>query len=156
MCFSSSHCSASEGLEVHKELGGGRTRTADPDWPKGCPIPHSVTMKNKTGGVAGGQPVLRVCLAIGQLVVSDCTVHLLGFYSFLCLLVFLFFLLNFPHLNSWVLTLSPFLFSLPFHWWGEWAAAWGLAAHRVKPQQRAPVFLNRENIPKHFDIITLV
>jgi len=30
------------GLEVHKKLGGDRTKTADPNWPKGFSIPYNI------------------------------------------------------------------------------------------------------------------
>lgn len=36
LCFSC--CPARAELRVHKELGTGTARTADPDRPKGCPI----------------------------------------------------------------------------------------------------------------------
>jgi len=37
-------------LEVHKDLGGDRTRTADPNWPKGHPISYGVTLNNESWG----------------------------------------------------------------------------------------------------------
>lgn len=49
--FSFSDCPAREGMDVHKELRGDRTRTAHPNWPKGCPIPHGMMLNYKTGGV---------------------------------------------------------------------------------------------------------
>jgi len=45
-------CLASEELEVHKELERDRTRTADPDSPKGHPIPYSTILNSKTVGRA--------------------------------------------------------------------------------------------------------
>jgi len=36
---------------VHKELAGDRTRTADPNWPKGHPAPYGIMLSNKTRGV---------------------------------------------------------------------------------------------------------
>ncbi|KAK4831874.1 hypothetical protein QYF61_019886 [Mycteria americana] len=35
---------------VHKKLGGGTARTADPNWPKGCSIPYGVMLSTETGG----------------------------------------------------------------------------------------------------------
>jgi len=37
-------------LGVHKMLRGDRTRTAEPDWPKRCPIPYGIKLYNRTGG----------------------------------------------------------------------------------------------------------
>lgn len=38
---------------AHKELGGYRTKTADQNWPKGCPVPYSATLSNKSWGKEG-------------------------------------------------------------------------------------------------------
>ncbi|KAK4831831.1 hypothetical protein QYF61_019589, partial [Mycteria americana] len=35
---------------VHKKLGGGTARTADPNWPKGYSIPYDVMLSIETGG----------------------------------------------------------------------------------------------------------
>ncbi|KAK4819924.1 hypothetical protein QYF61_015299 [Mycteria americana] len=53
---------------VHKKLGGGTARTADPNWPKGCSIPYDVMLSIETGGeLAGGQPsLLWDGLGVGQ------------------------------------------------------------------------------------------
>jgi len=48
--FSSSHCLAREELRANRELGGDRTGTADPEWPKGCPMPCGVMLSNKRWG----------------------------------------------------------------------------------------------------------
>lgn len=40
-------------LGVHRELGGDTARTADPNWPKGCPIACGAMWDNNTGGVGG-------------------------------------------------------------------------------------------------------
>ncbi|KAK4829016.1 hypothetical protein QYF61_001791, partial [Mycteria americana] len=37
-------------LLVHKKLGGGTARTADPNWPKGYSIPYGVMLGIETGG----------------------------------------------------------------------------------------------------------
>lgn len=39
-----------EEAEVDKELGEDRTRVADPDWPKGCPIRYGVMLSWGKGG----------------------------------------------------------------------------------------------------------
>jgi len=38
-------------LGMHKELGGDRTGTADPNWPKECSIPFHIMLHNKSGDV---------------------------------------------------------------------------------------------------------
>lgn len=45
--FSASH-TAREELGVHKDLGGGTARTADPDWPEGYLIPYGIMLSNDT------------------------------------------------------------------------------------------------------------
>lgn len=35
----------------NKELGGDRTRTADLNWPRGCPTPYGVMWNYETGGI---------------------------------------------------------------------------------------------------------
>ena len=47
--FSFSHCLASEGFGVQKELRGDRTRTADLNCPKGLPMLHGIVLNNKAG-----------------------------------------------------------------------------------------------------------
>lgn len=52
---------ASKGLEVHRELGGKRTRTTDPSRPKGCPVLCGTVLNNATGGpVLGATPTLAL------------------------------------------------------------------------------------------------
>lgn len=94
------------GCTASKEagLGGGRPRTADPSWPKGCPVPHGIMISSKTGkNWLGGLLLLRDWLGISWLVASKCILHhffllLLLFLFFVCLLVFVCFpfLLNCP------------------------------------------------------------
>jgi len=57
--FSSSCSPASEELGVHRELGGGRTRTADPNWPKRCPKPCGVMLGSGTGRAGWGDAVAQ-------------------------------------------------------------------------------------------------
>jgi len=48
-----------------KRLGGDRDRTADPNRPKGYPIPYDVTLSNKSkekGGGGTGHSKLNICL----------------------------------------------------------------------------------------------
>ena len=40
-------------LGVHRELGGDTARTADPNWPKGCPIACGAMWDKNIGGLAG-------------------------------------------------------------------------------------------------------
>ena len=53
--FSFSRCPASRELEMHKKLGADRTRTADPNWPKGFPVPvwHHGNKGKKEEGAMG-------------------------------------------------------------------------------------------------------
>lgn len=44
---------------MHKEPGGDRTRTADPQGPKGCPIPEGVLLSNRSWGKGGGRTGCR-------------------------------------------------------------------------------------------------
>jgi len=37
-------------LGMCRKLGGDTARTADPNWPKGYSITHSIMLSNKTGG----------------------------------------------------------------------------------------------------------
>lgn len=49
--FSVSHAALpARRLGVHKKLGGDRTRTANPIWPKDYCIPYDIMLKNKKGG----------------------------------------------------------------------------------------------------------
>ena len=41
-------------LGVHKWLGGDTGRTADPNWPKGCPVPYDIMHSNKPWGKKKG------------------------------------------------------------------------------------------------------
>lgn len=41
-------------LWVQQELGGGQTRTADPEWPKGCSIPYGTVLSDSYGGAGWG------------------------------------------------------------------------------------------------------
>lgn len=43
-----------QGAGVWKEPGGNAARTADPDCPKGCPVPGGVLLNYKTGGAGRG------------------------------------------------------------------------------------------------------
>lgn len=52
---------------VHKQVGGDSTRTADPNWQKGYPIPHGIRQNNKHG--ASGQ-VGCCCSGTGWAVVG--------------------------------------------------------------------------------------
>jgi len=38
------------GLGVHEKLGGDTVGTADPDWPKGHPVPYGVMLGIKAAG----------------------------------------------------------------------------------------------------------
>lgn len=50
--FSSSYCPDNEeSVGGNKELGGDRTRTADLNWPRGCPTPYGVMWNYETGGI---------------------------------------------------------------------------------------------------------
>jgi len=61
-----------------KELGGGRTRTADPDRPKGHPVPCGVMLNNKMGkNWLRGQLLLREWVAHQSVGGENCTVHYL-------------------------------------------------------------------------------
>jgi len=51
--FNFSSCPASEELEAHKELGKDRTRTTDPNWPEGHPIPYGARLSNESWGREG-------------------------------------------------------------------------------------------------------
>ena len=51
--FCSSHCPAREYARVHRKLGGDTAGTADPNWPKGYPIPYDIMLSNKTRGEVG-------------------------------------------------------------------------------------------------------
>lgn len=42
---------------MHQELGGDRTRTAAPGWPKGCPTPGGIMLNNTAVGLARGAAV---------------------------------------------------------------------------------------------------
>ncbi|KAK4815582.1 hypothetical protein QYF61_004797 [Mycteria americana] len=53
---------------VHKKLGGGTARTADPHWPKGYSIPYGVMLSIETGGKVGRGPLLGNWLGIAWLV----------------------------------------------------------------------------------------
>lgn len=58
--FSASHTVLTEGftkLRVHKTLHGDGMRTANPNWPKKCPILHGITLNNRTR--LGGITLLR-------------------------------------------------------------------------------------------------
>ena len=71
--FISSHCPASEELGMHKVAGGDRKRRADPNWPKGCPVPYGIMLNNKTVRVGQrNQLLLGVWLGISLWVVSNC------------------------------------------------------------------------------------
>lgn len=110
---------ASKRLCVHKELGGDRTRTADPDWTKGCPIPYGVMLNHKTGGAGRG---VCCCLETGWasvswLVVSNCVEYQICFFFFPSTLFF-YLLLRCPYINLQVLPLFKLLlllFSQSFH-----------------------------------------
>ncbi|KAK4825182.1 hypothetical protein QYF61_024662 [Mycteria americana] len=49
---------------VHKKLGRGTARTADPNWPKGCSIPYDLMLSIETGGKLTGGPLLGDWLGI--------------------------------------------------------------------------------------------
>ncbi|KAK4817679.1 hypothetical protein QYF61_024908 [Mycteria americana] len=56
--------------QVHKKLGGGTARTADPNWPKGYSIPYGIILSIETGGSwLGGSDR---CLGTGWASVSKC------------------------------------------------------------------------------------
>lgn len=61
-CFSFSHCSASEGLGLHKELAEDRARTADPNCPKGQSITYGVDVMLNNNAESW---LLEHCLGIG-------------------------------------------------------------------------------------------
>jgi len=48
-CFSSLRHSSSEHLGLYEELGADRTSTADPVYPKGCPVSYSIMFTIKAG-----------------------------------------------------------------------------------------------------------
>lgn len=80
---------------MSKKLGGDRSRTADPNWPKGYSTPYGVMLNNTTGGCWLGEesvPLLGEWLAICQQVESNnCVVQHLLCLLFLLLLFFVFF-----------------------------------------------------------------
>ena len=47
-----------QGAGVWKEPGGNAARTADPDCPKGCPVPGGVLLNYKTGGAGEGADIM--------------------------------------------------------------------------------------------------
>ena len=65
-------------LNEHKMLGGDRTRTANLNCPKGCPVQYGITIcwnTLKLGSRLRGQPLPRGKMGISQRVVSKCAVH---------------------------------------------------------------------------------
>jgi len=74
---------------VHRRLGGDIAGTDDGNGLKRYPVPYGVMVSNKTsgGGWQGGL-LLRDCLGIGRLVVSDhFHLHHLSFLGFIFLSV---------------------------------------------------------------------
>lgn len=50
LCFS---CCLANKLSVHKKMGGDSTRTADPYWPKECPMPYCIMLNDIKQGNEG-------------------------------------------------------------------------------------------------------
>lgn len=89
--ISFSHLTARAEAGVHQKLGGDRTKTGDPTWPKGYPIPYGIMLNHKTReNLLGGLLLLADWLGNGQLVLSNYILHYL-FHVF-----FFFFPLFFP------------------------------------------------------------
>jgi len=121
-------CPASKGAGGHKELGEGRNKTADLNWPRGYSIPCGIMWDNYNAEFAGGS---SSCSGTGwawdsggeQLFCASSVLCILYIYTYTLQLSFLLFLSSFPvlvntfYLNLWVL---PFFFlvwfSLPSHW----------------------------------------
>lgn len=63
---------------MHQKLGGDRTKTGDPTWPKGYPILYGIMLNHKTrGNLLGGLLLLGDWLGISQLVLSNYILHYL-------------------------------------------------------------------------------
>ncbi|KAK4829031.1 hypothetical protein QYF61_001806 [Mycteria americana] len=59
---------------MHKELGGGTARTADPNWPKGYSIPYGVMLSIETGELARDQrSLLGDWLGVSRSVAKECS-----------------------------------------------------------------------------------
>ena len=100
-------------MGVHKEMGGGRTRIADPNWPEGYLIPYGVMQNNKMGELAGRAAVAWGLAGVSQLVVSNCIVHhSLGIFILLLLIIIIIITLSFSlPLNCLYLSLRVLNFS---------------------------------------------
>jgi len=96
--FSFLHCPPQLGLS--RELGGERTRIADPDQPTRDPIPHGVMLNNRTGGV-GQRATVPQGMAGHRLASSE---------QLRCASLLVTFLLNCPYLNPGVLAHFPGLY----------------------------------------------
>jgi len=96
-------------LEVHKDLGGDRTRTANPKGPGGYPAAYSIKLNNKTGRVSCGAAATRELTghqSVGWWAIVLCITHFV--YSIITIIIIVVIipsfsvLLNCLYLNPWV------------------------------------------------------
>ena len=118
-------------LRVHQKLWGDTTRTGDPDWTKGYPIPYNIMISNKHWGNEGGREGLSEWwyFSSQETIMHDepcfprsdwapaCQCEIMNeFLVLFCWSVhLLLYLVNCLYLSPWVLALLPFWFSSPSH-----------------------------------------
>lgn len=108
-------------LRVHKELKGSAARTADPKWPKGCPIPYGVMLHDKMWGSQG-------CWCLGTGWALDHWWRAIVFFI-TCLCIYLLHIklsLSQPKFLRFYLSDSLLHLAAGTHWAAEcyWAACW--------------------------------
>ena len=83
------YCPASQGTKGHKELGGGRTRTADLSWPRRYSVPYSIMWKKleKWWGVVWGAAAAQGLAGHWSAGGEQLLVHHFFFWACVCVCV---------------------------------------------------------------------